>query len=387
MTTNVQTHAKTMNILLTNCMETLSPGGANKVVVELGKNLSKRGHAVTVLQGNPLRLQSEEFHQGFRIIRVNAPLERYHALNGKLFFYLRKHLQELRAQVVHLHGHTLVSPEVLYAVKRLEPSLPIVINYHVDAYSGTASRQFFWHVYTRICTKMAERATHIVADSGFEASYVCRTFNVRNDKLSTIPLGVDPVFQKKSSKSDKSRCENSVKLLFVGYLIKRKNVESVLYALHELVHRFAINEAHLTVVGSGPEKRNLLRLADNLKIERHITWKEFLSAESLANEFSEADVFLLLSKSEAYGIAVAEALSVGTPCIVANTTALREFSREPGCFGVESPPDPQKVAQLILHICENEVIVGPFSNKIRTWSRVTEDYQAVYEKVLRDVTL
>ena len=126
-----------------------------------------------------------------------------------------------------------------------------------------------------------------------------------------------------------------------------------------------------------------MHLAEELGIGGHITWKESLSTQDLVNEFSEADVFLLLSTSEAYGIAVAEALSVGTPCIVADTTGLREFAEEPGCFVVESPPNPQKVAQLILHICENEIKVGPFSNKIRTWEQVVREYEAVYRNLVR----
>src|SRR5665647_631189 len=108
-----------MNILLTNCMETLSPGGVNKVVAELGKHLSKKGHTVTVLQGNPLKLASEEIYEGFKIVRIRSPLEKHlYSLNGKLYLYLKKHLKELDPQVVHLHGHVLTTPEVFYAVRK-----------------------------------------------------------------------------------------------------------------------------------------------------------------------------------------------------------------------------------------------------------------------------
>jgi hypothetical protein len=64
-----------MNIVLTKYMETTSPGGISKVVTQLGMGLSKKGHNVTVLQGNPLRLASEEIFEGFRIVRIRSPLE------------------------------------------------------------------------------------------------------------------------------------------------------------------------------------------------------------------------------------------------------------------------------------------------------------------------
>jgi glycosyltransferase involved in cell wall biosynthesis len=373
-----------MNILLTNCMETLSPGGVNTVVAELGKGLAQKGHTVTVLQGNPLKRASEEIYKGFRIVRIRSPLEKHlHSLNGKLYFYLKKHFKELDPHVVHLHGHVLVTPEVFYTVRRIDHSIPTVVNFHVDAFSGTLGRRLFWNLYTKIDENVAKTATHIVADSDFEAGYVRSTFNVRNDKLSTIPLGVDPIFHNQNpTKSDKSSGKGAIRLLFVGYLIKRKNVPSVLLTLCELAHRFGIKDTRLTIVGTGPEKGHLLRLAEELGIGGHIAWKESLSTQDLVNEFSEADVFLLLSASEAYGLVVAEALSVGTPCIVADAPGLREFAKEPGCFLVESPPLPQKVAQLVLDIHQNEVKVGPFSNKIRTWAQVVQDYEVVYQNLL-----
>ena len=219
-----------MNFLLTNYMETTSPGGISQVVAQLGRGLSKKGHAVTVLQGNPLGLAGEEIYEGFRIVRIRSPLEtRLWDFNVKLFFYLREHLQELDPQVIHLHGHHLSSPQVIYTVKKLGLVIPIVVNYHVDAFSGETGRRYFWPFYTRIGKYVAKTATHIVADSDFEAGYVRSTFNVRDNKLSTIPLGVDPIFHNRLSKSDKSSGKGAIRLLFVGYLIKRKNVPSILY--------------------------------------------------------------------------------------------------------------------------------------------------------------
>jgi glycosyltransferase involved in cell wall biosynthesis len=125
-----------------------------------------------------------------------------------------------------------------------------------------------------------------------------------------------------------------------------------------------------------------MHLAKELQVDDRITWKASLTQTELLRELQAADVLLLLSKSEAYGIVVAEALSAGTPCIVANTTALREFATEPGCFGVESPSNPKAVAELVLYIHENDIRVGPFSNKIRTWGKVVQNYEAIYQNLL-----
>ena len=92
---------------------------------------------------------------------------------------------------------------------------------------------------------------------------------------------------------------------------------------------------------------------------------------------------MLLSKNENYGITVAEALALGTPVIVTKHSALREFLSEPGCFGVDYPPNPREVAELILKIVNSDVKVGPFSRKIRTWEEVVKDYEEIYSTLAR----
>jgi glycosyltransferase involved in cell wall biosynthesis len=114
--------------------------------------------------------------------------------------------------------------------------------------------------------------------------------------------------------------------------------------------------------------------------------KPFLERADLMREIKNADVFVLLSNSEAYGIAVAEALALGTPCVVTNATALSEFTREPGCFGVDYPPDPETVAQLIIDVYERRVQVGPFSDKIRTWDAVGRAYERLYCRCVKRPT-
>ena len=139
---------------------------------------------------------------------------------------------------------------------------------------------------------------------------------------------------------------------------------------------------NLTIVGDGPEKKKIEKLIKNLNLFKYITWKKKLPQSELIKLYKESDIFILLSESEAYGIVVAESLACGTPVIVTRRTALEEFIKEPGCFGVNYPPDPKEVANLILKIVKSDVKVGPFSKKIRTWDKVVEDYEKTYSNVL-----
>ena len=220
-------------------------------------------------------------------------------------------------------------------------------------------------------------------------------FNVKPGKINVIPLGVDVFDHGDNTKIidlstdvvgvDMSKDINknkNINLLYTGYLITRKGVDFILKSLNALVHDLSVKNVVLTIVGEGPENKNLFELSKDLELDSYIEWKPFLSRDKLLQKIKESDIYMLLSRSEAYGISVAEALALGTPCIITGKTALNEFSLEPGCFVVDYPPEPQKVANSILDVYKNDVTIGPFSEKIRQWNKVSDDYENLYESML-----
>ena len=134
----------------------------------------------------------------------------------------------------------------------------------------------------------------------------------------------------------------------------------------------------LRVIGSGPEKDSLVRTVHELGLDGQVDWLEGISDDQLNIEYRKAGVLVLLSALEAYGLVVAEALKSGTPCIVAKTSALTEFTSEPGCYGVEYPPDPKQVSALIEKAIGGDIKVGPLSNKLISWQQVSERYLDIY---------
>jgi glycosyltransferase involved in cell wall biosynthesis len=170
-------------------------------------------------------------------------------------------------------------------------------------------------------------------------------------------------------------------LLYYGWLLELKGVQYILKGLYELQHAFE-KRARLKIIGDGTYKGTLSKLARELRLQSSISWCPFLPEEELYREIRAADVFLLLSRSENYGIAVAEALALGVPSIVAKTTALVEFLDEPGCFGIGYPPDPTELAELIISVKDTDPQVGPLSERIRTWGQVAGKYEKLYATLL-----
>jgi Glycosyltransferase len=360
-------------------METTASGGINKAIREIAKHLSIKGHSVTVLQANSLGLPYEEIYEGFKIIRVKSKFsDKLYGFHPEFYSFFKKNVAYLKPDIVHVHGyHTLFSPEVIFILKVvLKINTPIVFTCHYDPLNrSTLAGKLFGEFYNKLIgARLLKSTTQIVSVSNFEANNINRISKC--DNIVVIPHGVDFIDISKA-KSKK----NFLKLLYVGYLLDYKGVQYIIDSLHELTHIRKIQNIKLTIVGEGKYKKQLLLHSRKLNVSDYIEWKPFLPSSQVINEMKNADVFLLLSKSEGYGIVVAEALAVGTPTIVTKGTALEEFINEPGCFGVEFPPRPENVAELILNIY-NSVKVGPFSNKIRTWDKVANDYEKIYKKCI-----
>jgi glycosyltransferase involved in cell wall biosynthesis len=364
-----------MKLLLVTYMETTAAGGINTVVREVGGALALRGHRVTVLQPNPYHRQPEELYQGFRIQRVHAPLaDLLYGFDVLLSKDIAALYRATTPEVVHVHGfHSLFSAEAVYLLRWIDADVPLVFSFHLDVYRERFLGRRLWNAYKQLGKKMVGALTHVIAFSQFEAEMIAREFHVPHEQLSVIPHGVRIIDTRKTRAPGAGP-----RLLYAGHLLKRKNVQAIVESLDVLVHQENVPGASLTIVGAGPERARISRLTRDRGLEAHVTLKPFLAPADLVREMKRADLLVLLSNSEAYGIVVAEALALGTPCIVADATALHEFVAEPGCFGVGYPPDPEKVARLIMEVFESTARVGPFSGKIRTWESVGRAYERLY---------
>jgi glycosyltransferase involved in cell wall biosynthesis len=169
-------------------------------------------------------------------------------------------------------------------------------------------------------------------------------------------------------------------ILYVGNLFESKGVQHLLAAVRTLRTEYR-KEVTLSIVGDGPYKASLEEMIRQYGLVDVVRFYSNLSREELNQLYRTADIFALLSHSEAYGIVVAEALALGIPCIVAKAAALEEFTGERGCFGVDYPPDTRQLAALIVKVLDSNVRVGPLSEKIRTWEEAVKDYEHIYAHV------
>lgn len=359
--------------------EIKNPGGINKVVLKTNIEMTKMGHECIVITTNSLDYPREEVYEGFKIVRIKSRIGPYfYGLSLRVYLNFKIYFKDLNPNIIHIHGyHGLSFPELVFILNKYnEKKVPIIFSPHLDTFRSTIAGKYLWEPYNLLIGKrLFKCATHIIVGSEFESMNVQRMFDVRSEKISVIPLGVNFIEPITPTKKN-----GQIDLVYAGYLIKRKGVHFILESVHSLVYDFKIENILLTIIGEGPEKKRLLKMAKELEIEKYVIWKTFLPIDEFIQNIKDSNIFLLLSESEAFGITVAEALALGKPCIVTNNTALKEFAIESGCFCVNYPPSPKETAELIIKISKTNVKVGPFSDKIRTWDKVAQDYEKTYKK-------
>lgn len=373
----------TMKILIISSFENFLPGGVFKTVTETAKNLAKAGHEVIVLQSNPFDLPEEEIYNGFKIIRVHSMFEKYlYGFSPELYKYLKNHFEDINPDIVHVHGyHTLFSPESFFSIKKINSKVPIIFSPHFGALSRNTffGKYFGWLYNILIGKKMMRSSDIIIAASIFESDNIKKIFQLPKKKIKIIPHGVAFIDIKEKNKAEE------INLLYVGYLLELKGVQYIIRTIHDLIFKKKA-KVFLRVVGEGPYEEYLNKLAKQLNVNKFIKWEGFIRPESnnLFDFYRKSDILLLLSKSENYGIVVAESLALGTPVIVTKTTALNEFLDDKSCFGVDYPPNPSMVADIILKIHNSDIEFTSSKSKVKEWKEISEEYETCYDAMLKN---
>jgi glycosyltransferase involved in cell wall biosynthesis len=160
-----------------------------------------------------------------------------------------------------------------------------------------------------------------------------------------IPLGVpmlplgDPERLIRTLPADPMTC----RIVSLSRIHPQKNLESLLVALRLL--RSDGLRPSLLVAGTGEAAyvTALREFAIEQGVDDQVHWLGHVTGPAKADLFAAADLFALTSFSESYGLAVAEALAAGVPCIVSDGVALAALVRESRA-GIVVEPDPASIA-------------------------------------------
>ena len=221
-----------------------------------------------------------------------------------------------KPDLLHLH---MPNNAVFWALTLASArEIPWVVHWHSDVLvsSGRGAIALAYKLYRPFEQAILKRAERIIATS---PDYLAASepLSYWHEKCAVVPLGLDPaqVAAIPSGRTALPWPDGDLRLLSVGRLAHYKGFETLIRAVAELPH------AHLVIVGEGEERGALASLINALTPPGQAARTTLLGGVDNACKnalLSECDVFCLASceRTEAFGVAVMEAMVHGKPCLV-----------------------------------------------------------------------
>jgi glycosyltransferase involved in cell wall biosynthesis len=134
-----------------------------------------------------------------------------------------------------------------------------------------------------------------------------------------------------SRSSVRSVADTSMTALFVGRIDEGKGIAELMKAWKNVVVQCP--QAHLDVVGNGSLRQHMISEAQRCGLDKNLQFRGFLDDSEIMRLQSQSRFFITLSRTEGFGMAIAEALAAGLPAIAWDTPPLREiFGECPSVF-------------------------------------------------------
>lgn len=322
-------------------------GGPSRAMVNIERALAGRGIEVTTVTTN------DDGDDHTLPVQCGSPIgtpyaTRWYYPRTTVFFkvsiglgqWLKKNVKTF--DIVHVHALFSFAPVAAAFIAR-QAGVPYVVRplgvlapYGMTKHHPTLKRVSFALIERRLIE--SANAIHFTskAEQGEAEALGLKCQSV------LIPLGIDFDGAPRMTRLQTDQ-SGAFELLFLSRIDPKKNLEGLLKAI-QLV-RMKQLKVNLTIAGDG-DPRYIARLqafARLLRIAEYVRWIGHVEGEKKREVFAGASAFVLPSYSENFGIAVAEALAAGLPCLVSRRVALSDQVEKAGA-GIVIDTTPQDIA-------------------------------------------
>ena len=361
-----------------------SHGGSGVVATELGKHLAERGHEVAfITYAAPFRLGLTPPRISLHEVEINEyPLLRNFpytlALASKMAEVVRAH----KLEILHVHYAIPFGAAALLA-RQIAADLPLRV---ITTLHGTDITLVGNNSSFRPVTKMAiQTSDAVTAVSSYLRSETIRQFDITRP-IEMIPNFVDP----SPAETSPPCCLEGVLDEGIPVLIHISNFRSV-KRIPDVVKIFAAVrqriDAKLVLVGDGPdaalahhelEQRRLLEDALFVGVVRDV-----------APLLRLADVLLLPSEMESFGLVALEAMAVGVPVVASRVGGLPEVVEHARTGFLEEVGDTNAMAARVIEIVSDPSMSAQMQETARRRAarfhsdRIIPKYESLYERALR----
>jgi glycogen(starch) synthase len=314
-------------------------GGLARHVRKLAEGLVRQGVAVDVLtrgrdNGLANGLPGREAIDGPTVHRVREPtwprdLDRFVAwvqrMNEDMLAAGEALAQENSYDLVHGHDWLVAHASAALADRLGVPYVTTIHATEHGRHQGWVEDPPQSHIHS-VERWMANRADAVIVCSYYMRGHVADIFDIEERRIAVIPNGVDPNDLRPSGDLQALRREFATPreklVLLVGRLVYEKGFQLALDALPGVIEQ--VGNVRFLVAGSGTHEGELRSQAERLGLSSHGTFLGWIGDDVLHSLYRIADLCVVPSIYEPFGLVALEAMASGCPCIVADTGGLRE---------------------------------------------------------------
>lgn len=347
----------------------LANGGAQRLVLDLHKGVLDEGLSSKLfgLSKNP----------NYKLENANSlNFKSPYKLNSvfKLWIYFKR---EVKADdVVHVHLFPAVFYVSVLHIFKLIPKCKLILTEHS---TFNRRRNNWWG-------KSVDKITYssyskIIGISPAASNMIIRSFPSSSKKVLVINNGAHLFFKKFVSRTSASKKI----ILSVGRLHQSKNYASALKSISKIKKL----DFEYWIAGEGELEEELKRLVVNLGIQNSVKFLGYV--KDIPFLLQKADIFLIPSQWEGFGLAAVEAMNASLPSVVANVPGLGDLIQEDGedAFLVD-PSDENIIAERLYQLIKNKELRTEMGKKAFVQSlnfgvhTMIEHYLKLYKEVYNE---
>lgn len=374
-------------VFFTNCYEPLSNGVVTAIRF-FRRGLRAAGHEVYIFAPACKGWEDKE-ENVFRFPAVNLSRRVYYPVAIPWYPGLSAFLAELQPDIIHTH-HPFVLGEVgLTFAKRM--GIPLVYTFHTRYecyvhYFAPLPTDLVWRAGQKLVCNYVQQVDLVTTPSESMVE-ILRSYGI-NREIKVLPNPIDLHLYETIDRGiirERYGLQNCRVLLYTGRLGKEKNLALLLKAF-TIITRKCRQDLRLILVGSGPEETALQEQARSLGIGEKVIFPGRVDYREIPNYYGSADLFVMPSTTETFGLVVLEALASGVPVVAVNAGGSRDMVVS-GYNGFLTPEDPESFAAAILELLENDERRRDFAHAAResaarySVENITRELLALYEEV------
>jgi len=373
-----------MNIGIT-CYPTY--GGSGVVATELGKALALKGHTIHFISYSlPFRLNNFIDNIVFHEVEMSSyPVFEFPLYGEALASKMVEVVKYEKLDLLHVH-YAIPHATSAYLAKQMLKGMGQDIKFITTLHGTDITLAGLEPSFLPLVKFSIEQSDGVTAVSRFLKEKTLTNYNIEKD-IRVMPNFIDTTLYKPCEKGicKKRIAPNGERILVHTSNFRTvKRVSDTIRILEKVKQEVPCK---LLLIGDGPDRSECERLSRELGLYDDV---KFLGKqEALVDILTSADIFLMPSQSESFGLSALEAMACGLPVVSSSVGGLPELVAHNECGYIAEIGDIDRMAKYVVQLLTDQKRYNLFSENARNRAvekfeinKIVPEYERYYEEVL-----